>query len=155
MSISIHCNFQQFARVIESTIITKLKLQNEEQVTASVRECFEDLKEISNDDEHGIKDLLHELVKLTTKNKFNDDKQLQLIDEICSKLGLKFHEMDSKINSLSTQLNKFDNESDRTLWDPTIRRKSDRNPGDDPRDGSVVLDPIESDYRQTVYFRRL
>ncbi len=43
-----------------------------------------------------------------------------------------------------TQVNKSDNESDRILWDPTIRRKSYRNPGDDPRDGSVVLDPIGS-----------
>lgn len=102
MSISIHCNFQQFARVVESTIITKLKLQTDEQVTDAVRECFEGLKKISNDDEHGIKDLLHELVKLITKNKFNDDKELQLINEICSKLGLKFHGMENKINSLPT-----------------------------------------------------
>jgi hypothetical protein len=27
---------------------------------------------------------------------------------------------------------------------PMIRQKSDRNPGDDPTDGSVVLDPIVS-----------
>jgi hypothetical protein len=26
---------------------------------------------------------------------------------------------------------------------PMIRQKSDRNPGDDPTDGSVVLDPIK------------
>ncbi len=45
---------------------------------------------------------------------------------------------------INTQVNKSDNESDRILWDPTIRRKSYRNPGDDPRDGSVVLDPIGS-----------
>ncbi len=47
------------------------------------------------------------------------------------------------------------NESDRILWDPTIRRKSYRNLGDDPRDGSVLLDPIEFDYRKTAYFSRL
>jgi hypothetical protein len=44
----------------------------------------------------------------------------------------------------TTQVNKSDNESDRILWDPIIRRKSYRNPGDDSRDGSVVLDPIGS-----------
>ncbi len=43
-----------------------------------------------------------------------------------------------------SQVNKSDNESDRILWDPTIRRKYNRNPGDDLRDGSVVLDPIGS-----------
>jgi hypothetical protein len=37
-------------------------------------------------------------------------------------------------------VNKSDNESDRILWDPTILRKSYRNPGEDPRDGSVALD---------------
>jgi hypothetical protein len=26
-------------------------------------------------------------------------------------------------------------------YNPIIRQKSDRNPGDDPREGSVVLDP--------------
>jgi len=46
--------------------------------------------------------------------------------------------------SAYAQVNKSDNESDRILWDPTIRRKSYRNPGDNPRDGSVVLDPIGS-----------
>jgi hypothetical protein len=44
----------------------------------------------------------------------------------------------------TSQVNKSDNESDRILWDPTIRRKSYRNPGDDPRDGSLVLDPMGS-----------
>jgi hypothetical protein len=34
-----------------------------------------------------------------------------------------------------------------------IRQKSDRNPGDDPTDGSVVLDPIGS-YSRIRYFYR-
>ncbi len=55
-----------------------------------------------------------------------------------------FDEMGYSSFSSISQKNKFDNESDRILWDPTIRRKSYRNPGDDPRDGSVVLDPIGS-----------
>jgi hypothetical protein len=36
---------------------------------------------------------------------------------------------------------------------PMIRQKSDRNPGDDPTDGSVVLDPIGS-YTRIRYFYR-
>jgi hypothetical protein len=36
---------------------------------------------------------------------------------------------------------------------PMIRQKSDRNPGDDPTDGSVVLDPIGS-YSRIRYFYR-
>jgi hypothetical protein len=54
-----------------------------------------------------------------------------------------------------SQVNKSDYQSDRILWDPTIRRKSYRNSGDDPRDGSVVLDPIGYDYRKTAYFSRI
>jgi len=36
---------------------------------------------------------------------------------------------------------------------PMIRQKSDRNPGGDPTDGSVVLDPIGS-YSRIRYFYR-
>ncbi len=36
---------------------------------------------------------------------------------------------------------------------PMIRQKSDRNPGDDPTNGSVVLDPIGS-YSRIRYFYR-
>jgi hypothetical protein len=46
---------------------------------------------------------------------------------------------------LEPQVNQSDNESDRILLNPTIRRKSYRNSGHDPRDGSIVLDPIGSD----------
>ncbi len=38
---------------------------------------------------------------------------------------------------------------------PMIRQKSDRNPGDDPTDGSVVLDSIGSYSRIRYFYRRI
>ncbi len=64
-----------------------------------------------------------------------DNDSLKLLQKIQLDANIYVHCVNTH-----TQVNK----SGRILWDPAIRGKSYRNPGDHRREGSVVLDPIGS-----------
>jgi hypothetical protein len=82
---------------------------------------------------------LYKIIRIKLLHERYDNDSLKLLQKIQLDANIGFH-----CANTHTHVNKSNNESDRILWDPTIRRKTYRNPGDDPRDGSVVLDPIGS-----------